>query len=537
MDTFNLCEAAEKSLELLKNSGASVKTVRGYLTTGFGAAVRHFTSKGDLDVDSAMLDEFVRQQYECFEHGEFSQWKWRLVRRGCELLKHFAQTGTVELSELRPWEPETRKPRQSVELDMPTPEQQADPDDLFALIWRVKQELHRAGLAQSTIHHYTSEGFSIILRKHKQHGLEHYVKSLANDLVAKARNDYEEGRTARVAYQNLRKASFLLSEMHRTGKISLTKIPNWGLREPVSQFADLLRHFCDNAIQTGILAGSSVNTAKSAIRGFLFELETCGRDSFECIALAEVSDAITRMARRYTGGLSSATFSIRIFLRHLYECGFTSTNLSVSVPELISRRKMFHEGFSDEETIRLLEEPDRTTALGKRDYAMMLLAAQTGLRACDVVSLKRENIDWRAGEIHIVQRKTGKPLSLPLEPESGNAIAEYLLHARPESALPYVFLCHTGIRRPVDNRSASAMVTKYLRRAKMSLFLPRRGFHSFRRSFGTRLLQNEIPIELLQQLLGHTHIDSMKPYLSVDEQGLKNCALSLVSCGKPGDLT
>jgi site-specific recombinase XerD len=79
-------------------------------------------------------------------------------------------------------------------------------------------------------------------------------------------------------------------------------------------------------------------------------------------------------------------------------------------------------------------------------------------------------------------------------------------------------------------------VTKYLQRAKIVSDIPRRGFHSFRRAFGTRLLQNEIPLELLRQLLGHSKIDSAKPYLSVDEQSLKTCALGLVPCGKAGDL-
>ena len=57
--------------------------------------------------------------------------------------------------------------------------------------------------------------------------------------------------------------------------------------------------------------------------------------------------------------------------------------------------------------------------------------------------------------------------------------------------------------------------------------LKRRGFHSLRRSFGTSLLNNEIPMDLIQQLLGHTQMNSMKPYLSVNEKGLKQCALSL----------
>jgi len=536
MDTFNLKVAAEQSLRLLERSGASAKTVKGYRVTGFGAIIRHFTRQGVMDVNAEMLDAFVLEQREHFEQGEFSEWKWRLVRRGSELIKLFSQTGTVELTELRPWEPILKKPRQSVELDMPTPEQLADPDDLFALIWRVKQELLKAGLTKRTVQHYTVEGMTIILRRHTEQGLAHYAESLASDMVTEMRSKYEQGLTSRVSYQNLRKASFLLAEMHRTGDITLYKVPDWGQREPAPEFSALLLHFCDNANRTGILAGSTVKTARSAIRTFFFELEARGRKSFDGITLAEVSDTITHMATRYTGGLHSAIFSVRIFLLHLYENNFTPENLSLAVPEMVARRTVFREGFTGDETACLLDEPDLATAVGKRDYAMMLLSAQTGLRACDVVNLKREDIDWRAREICIVQQKTRKPLSLPLEPESGNAIADYLLHARPESDLPYIFLCHTGALRPINNRSASALVTKYLHRAKIDSDIPHRGFHSFRRAFGTRLLQNEIPLELLRQLLGHSKIDSAKPYLSVDEQGLKTCALGLVPCEKVGDL-
>lgn len=536
MNTFNLKEAAEQSLRLLEQSGASAKMLKAYRTTGFGVVIRHFTRQGILDVSAEMLDEFVLEQREHFEQGGFSEWKWRLIRRGSELLKHFAQTGTVKLAELRPWDPVLRKPRQSAGLDMPTPEQLSDPDDLFALIWRVKQELFKAGLTKATVRHYTTEGMTVILRRHTEQGLAHYSESLTAGMVTEIRSKYEHELIPRASYQNLRKARFLLSEMHQTGKITLEKIPDWGQREPYPEFAALLRHFCDNTNRTGILAGSTIKTAKSAIRTFFFELEAQGRQSFDGITLTEISDTITRMAKRYTGGLHSAIFSVRVFLRHLYESGLTPENLSLAVPEMVARRTTFREGFTSAETIRLLDEPNQETDIGKRDYAMMVLAAQTGLRACDVVNLKRGDIDWRTRQIRIVQQKTGKPLCLPLNTESGNAIAEYLLTARPESSLPYIFLCHTGVLRPINNRSASAIVTRYLRRAEIVSAIPRRGFHSFRRSFGTRLLQNEIPLELLRQLLGHSKIDSSKPYLSVDEQGLKACALGLVPGGKAGDL-
>ena len=100
----------------------------------------------------------------------------------------------------------------------------------------------------------------------------------------------------------------------------------------------------------------------------------------------------------------------------------------------------------------------------------------------------------------------------------------------PDSAC---FLCHSGMDRHIDARSASAMVSKYMKLAGIPA--KHRAFHALRRTFGTRLLKNEVSFELIQQLLGHRDMDSMKPYLSIDEQGLKLCALPLLYKGKAGD--
>lgn len=161
---------------------------------------------------------------------------------------------------------------------------------------------------------------------------------------------------------------------------------------------------------------------------------------------------------------------------------------------------------------------------------MMVLAVQSGLRSCDIIRLTFDCINWRTRELRVVQHKTGQPIVIPLEPETGNAIADYLLNGRPKSSLPQIFLCHVGAVRALKSRTGSAIVSKYMKGA--GIHSGYRGFHSFRRTFATNLLQNEVPIELIQQMLGQTHIDSAKPYLSIDEQGLKRCALPLLSHGK-----
>lgn len=79
---------------------------------------------------------------------------------------------------------------------------------------------------------------------------------------------------------------------------------------------------------------------------------------------------------------------------------------------------------------------DKETAIGKRDYGILLLAKKTGLRSVDIVNLQFNNIDWKNDEIHIIQHKTNRPLILPLEPDVGNAIYDYILHGRPVAESP-----------------------------------------------------------------------------------------------------
>ena len=352
-----------------------------------------------------------------------------------------------------------------------------------------------------------------------------------NRIITEKRTQYEQGRTARASYQNLRKAAHWLREMHLTGSITLGKIPNWGQREPIEPLRILLDEFCADAEHT--MAETSLKVARSAVRCFLFEMENHDFNTLADFSQVNVNRCVTSFASHYAGGLGSAISCVRLFLRFLYERSLTATDLSLSLPELVAARKMFHEGFTEDELDRLLAHPDRDTAIGKRAYAMMVLAAQSGLRACDVVRLELGSIDWRTREIRLIQHKTSEPLSLPLEPESGNAIADYILDGRPDTAISNIFLCHTGVIRPLDARSASAVISKHMKQTEVPA--KRRAFHALRRTFGTRLLQNEVSFELIQQLLGHRDMDSMKPYLSIDEQGLKLCALPLFFRGEVGD--
>lgn len=531
MDKFNLQKTANQILEQLSLYEVNEKKLREYRTTGFGNMIRYFESNDVNDISLNMLDTYLQDMHLAHSSGDFSKWKWQLLRRSCELLKLFVTTGSVAMKPLRPWDYSRGKSMPSIVFDAPTNEQLDDPDNLFVLIWKVRQTLIDYGFTESSIRHYTSEGLTVILRSHYEAGTETYSKEITDALVTSKRKHYEEGKISRQSYQNLRKAAYLIESMHKNGRTTLEKIPNWNLRTPKEEFAKVLTDFCCYLKKENRVYESSVPTIRSAVRRFLFGLEDDEIYSAEQLMPITVNHCITKLAVNYPSGAGNFLYAVRLFLNYLFYEGITSTNLSSALPETAATKKRFHEPFTDNEVKSLLSAPDQSTAIGKRDYAIMLLAVQTGLRACDIVRMKRENIDWRTRKVNIVQRKTGIPLSLPLPVEAGNAIAEYLLYHRPDCELPYIFICHTGKLRPLKNRSASAMISRYM--CRIGLYDPqkRRSLHSFRRTFGTDLLKNETQMEMIQQLLGHTQMNSMKPYLSVEEDGLKRCALPILSSG------
>lgn len=165
---------------------------------------------------------------------------------------------------------------------------------------------------------------------------------------------------------------------------------------------------------------------------------------------------------------------------------------------------------------------DRNTAKGKRDYAIILLAAVTGLRSIDIAELRLGVIDWGCGELRIIQEKTGGALALPLTTDVGKAIRNYILNARPSSTSNKVFL---RVRAPFDalNRSTiSGDFKVYRRKAGLS---EQMGFHSLRRSVATNMIIHGVSVITTAQALGHKSINSTKRYISLDSQNLKECAL------------
>ena len=168
----------------------------------------------------------------------------------------------------------------------------------------------------------------------------------------------------------------------------------------------------------------------------------------------------------------------------------------------------------------------------KRTKAMILLSIKLGLRDSDICNLTFQEIDWHNDKIQLIQNKTGDPLVLPLLPDVGNALMEYILHERPkrDDQYPYVFLRKQAPYNKIAN--VYSICSKLLKKLEITpVNGSATGTHTLRYTVVHRLLKAKTPHQVITDILGHTSKESDKPYLSMEESMLRSCALDLSIIG------
>lgn len=523
MVVFNVNVTSDLLIQKMMHEKKLAKSyVSLYKTVGLRTVARYFKEINKVWIDKDDIKSYLEHQYEIYKDDLSLNQRWKLIRRSAELLVYFATTENTDMPPLPKW-----TKRDCLLYIEPNKEQLADNENIYGLTWRTRAALKKLGYADRTLSYYDGDGFLKILEGYKQKESDTYSNKINAFLILEAQERVLAGKQYR--FQAIRKAVALLDEFHRYGTLTPSRLDSFVTENLSPEFEQLIDEYANDAILRGKLRPRTTSSANSMIKCFLARLQEHGLSTFRGVTPAITNTAIVKSAQsHYKGGAGSLLHYVRDFLSYLYEYNYTELDLSVAIPKMAAPAAKIYQGFSDNEIRSILAAVNRATAIGKRDYAILMLAAQTGLRSVDVVNLKRSDIDWRKKEIHIIQSKTGEPLDLAMENESGNAIFDYLINARPKCLLPNVFLCSNHPLRAVGHGVIHGIVEKYVKLAEISLSKHQRcGLHSFRRAFGTRLLENDTPVQLLSQLLGHRKIDSARPYMSASEKELKKCCLSL----------
>lgn len=218
---------------------------------------------------------------------------------------------------------------------------------------------------------------------------------------------------------------------------------------------------------------------------------------------------------------------LRSFLRYLHATGQHGQDLAAQLPAVrVAKQARIPSAWTAEQVTQVLKAVDRGNPAGKRDYAMILVAARLGLRTMDIKQLQLQHLHWAEHRIEFVVSKTGQSLSLPLLPDVGWAIIDYLQHGRPAVDSPYVFLRHLAPIVPfADGDHLHQIIEKYRRLAHVSLPPKRkRGFHALRHTLASVLLERDTPLSVIADILGHASPESTGVYLKIDVSRLRECA-------------
>lgn len=254
--------------------------------------------------------------------------------------------------------------------------------------------------------------------------------------------------------------------------------------------------------------------------------------SFSSFNFREASSFLECLSKKNTPHHMEIILSTtRVFFRFLCRNHMLSDNREVFWMDVFKCKSMrssrIPNVYTAEEVEKVISSIDRSNPSGKRDYAMILLAARYGIRASDIVGLRFCNIDWDFNRISLIQQKTGKNITLPLSEEVGSALVDYIRFARPKMDSPYVFLQGRTPYLPLTPGSIAYRVSLWMRNANVKISGRIGGTHALRHSLATNLLGLNEPMPVISEILGHSSCESTSYYTRISIDMLRQCALDV----------
>lgn len=255
---------------------------------------------------------------------------------------------------------------------------------------------------------------------------------------------------------------------------------------------------------------------KKYIRKFLFEVFGRKRINLNKLSVKNILCFIRKLSGFVPPKQSQlATTSLRSFFRYIRLIGKINIDLSGSVPTVANKiGENIPQTLTAEEVNRMLTTCNQSEPVGIRNYAILLLLSRLGLRSCEVIRLKLDDIDWNNSAI-AVQRKGANQDLLPMDHEIGNAIVRYLKYGRPAHQGRELFLSALPpIRRIGSSATIGTIVRTALERAGLN---PKnKGAHLLRHTVATQILKNGGTLPEVGSILGHQSLQTTAIYAKVD---------------------
>jgi len=249
-----------------------------------------------------------------------------------------------------------------------------------------------------------------------------------------------------------------------------------------------------------------------------------------------IIDFMTYLQKKYS---SAGKSNVMFTLRNLLTCPTLSTYFPENLGKVITvirtnKHECLPSFYSQEEVKRILDSVDRSSSQGKKDYLIILLAAQLGIRTSDIRCLKLDDIKWESNSIEFSQQKTKRYIKLPINEPLKFAILDYIKNSRDThvatSVSNYLFIRTRAPHEPyAENNHFTGRISIYFNKSGVQIKGKHHGLHSLRHSFASQLLKQLTPITSIANALGHNSIEATKRYLQIDIEQLRTIALEVPS--------
>ena len=382
------------------------------------------------------------------------------------------------------------------------------------------------GLAESTIKVVSSRSFKPISDFFKSKNEANYSEELLGELEASYQEDLINGKISRNVYNLRARGTRILREVHNTDTFS------W--KGPVTKYIPALSEEYERILAGIANLGNSerrVHNTLSICRRFLLSLANSGISSIAQAGVEHIQAFLCDISQSRPKSMDDVIGSLRKMDQYLTDSGILGLPHAGLLMAPRARDRRIYPCMPQNDLNIVFESVDRNTTIGKRDYAMLALAANSGMRAGDIANIKLSDIDWQRNELRIVQGKTQNLIILPLQKGVGSALADYILNGRPKSKSPQIFLRSLAPFQGLKDGVSVACVLR--RRMKVAGISRKPGdgktMHGIRRMLGTHMTTEGVPLTTVAQILGHQNTNATKPYISLDIEGLRECALGFCS--------
>lgn len=293
------------------------------------------------------------------------------------------------------------------------------------------------------------------------------------------------------------------------------------IKSPVKK---LIEEFTRYLQQERRLAAMTTDRYATFVADWLTDRFGDGPANLSAVAAAETVGYVRRRAPTMACKTAKLMVSaLRSFLGYARYRGYIKLDLAIGIPPVADwTRTAIPRGLPTRDVRRVLQHCNRRRPTGRRDYAILLLLARLGLRACEIAELTLDDIDWKNGLVTV--RGKGGVHQLPLPPDVGRAISTYLKSGRPCSQSRKIFL--RGVVPVIPFKrpgSIGTVVTHALRRAKIDSV--RKGSHQFRHTLATEMLRRGASLAEIGELLRHRNVQTTTIYAKVDLPALRTLAV------------